>query len=126
MLVPTPRQMAAAAAVGRAVRNGSAPGTPGVLERIRLIPAMLADSFAGRFPMLSRTRLAVLLLGVLYIVSPIDLVPESALLLLGLTDDVLVAGWLAATTLDAAGEYAMWRKTAAVPVDATEVSRQPV
>jgi uncharacterized membrane protein YkvA (DUF1232 family) len=96
-----------------------------MLERIRLIPAMLADTFAGRFPMLSRTRLAMMLLGVLYIVSPIDLVPESALLLLGLTDDVLVAGWLAATTLDAAGEYAMWRKVEAYPVQSTVVDEQP-
>lgn len=97
-----------------------------MVERIRLIPAMLADSFAGRFPMLSRTRLAVLLLGVLYIVSPIDVVPESALMLLGLTDDVLVAGWLAATTLDAAGDYAMWRKAKAYPVQSTVVAeRQP-
>jgi uncharacterized membrane protein YkvA (DUF1232 family) len=95
-----------------------------MFERIRLIPAMLADALAGRFPMLRRTRLAVMLLGVLYIVSPIDFVPESALLLLGLTDDVLVAGWLAASTLDAAGEYAMWRKAAAVPVSSTEVVQQ--
>ena len=124
--MPTGRQVAAAAAVGRAVRSGSAPGTPSLVERVRLLPAMLADSFAGRFPALSRTRLAMLVLGVLYVVSPIDLVPESALLLLGLTDDVLVGGWVVATTLDAAGEYATWRKVVPYPVDATEVSRQPV
>jgi len=123
--VPTPRQLAAAAAVGRAVRSGTDPGTPGMLERVKLIPAMLADTLTGRFPLLSRSRLAVMLLGVLYIVSPVDLVPESALLLLGLTDDVLVAGWLAATTLDAAGEYATWRTVQASQGRAIPAGRVP-
>lgn len=122
--MPTARQVAAAAAVGRAVRAGSQPGTASVSERIRLVPAMLADSLAGRFPALSRTRLAMLLLGVLYIVSPVDLVPESALLLLGLTDDVLVAGWVVATTVDAAGEYAMWRRAVTYPAPSSVVAQQ--
>lgn len=120
--MPTPRQVATAAAVGRAVRSGSAPGTASLAERVRLMPAMLADALAGRFPALSRTRLAMLLLGIVYILSPIDLVPESALLLLGLTDDLLVGGWVVATTLDAAGEYATWRKAVPYPVQAQTIS----
>ncbi len=110
--MPTTRQLAAAAAVGRAVRAGSQQGTPSLPERIRVVPAMLRDALAGRFPALSRPRVLMLLLGVLYIVSPIDLLPESALLLLGLSDDVLIAGWVVAGTLDAAGEYALWRRYA--------------
>ena len=118
--MPTGRQVAAAAALGRAVRAGTKPGTPSLLERVRLLPAMLRDAAAGRFPMLSRSRLAVLLLGVLYVVSPVDLVPESALMLLGMTDDVLVAGWVVAALLDAAGDYATWRRV--VPTTAQESS----
>ena len=34
---------------------------------------------------MTRARLTLLLLGVLYVLSPVDLVPESALLLLGAT-----------------------------------------
>jgi uncharacterized membrane protein YkvA (DUF1232 family) len=120
--MPTARQVAAAAAVGRAVRSGSAPGTPSLADRIRLMPAMLADAFAGRFPALSRTRLAMLVLGIAYILSPVDLVPESALLLLGLTDDLLVGGWVVATALDAAGEYVTWRKVVPHAVDAQVTS----
>ena len=119
--MPTARQVAAAAAVGKAVRTGSQPGTPGLAERVRLIPAMIADSLAGRFPGLSRARLSMLVLGVLYVVSPVDLVPESALLLLGLTDDVLVAGWVVAAAIDAAGDYALWRRAVPYPVRAVAV-----
>jgi uncharacterized membrane protein YkvA (DUF1232 family) len=119
--MPTARQVAAAAALGRAVRSGSQPGTPGFAERIRLLPAMLRDTAAGRFPGLSKARLAVMLLGILYIVSPVDLLPESALFLLGMTDDVLVAGWVVSAALDAAGEYALWRRL----VPATATTAQP-
>lgn len=122
--MPTARQVAAVTAMGRAVRAGSQPGTPTLLERVRLLPAMLADSLAGRFPALSRLRLGMLLLGVLYVVSPVDLVPESALLLLGLTDDVLVAGWVVATALDAAGEYATWRRTVPYPTTVVDENRE--
>lgn len=115
--MPTARQAAAAAAVGRAWRAGSEPGTPSLAERVRLLPSMIADAWAGRFPALSRSRLALMLLGVLYVLSPVDLLPESALLLFGLTDDLLVTGWVVATTLDKAGEYAMWRRVVPDPVD---------
>ncbi len=113
--MPTTRQVAAAAAVGRAVRSGSQPGTPGLGERVRLLPAMMSDSLAGRFPGLSRARLVLMLLGVLYVLSPVDLVPESVMLLLGLTDDVLVAGWVVAAAIDAAGDYALWRRAVPYP-----------
>jgi uncharacterized membrane protein YkvA (DUF1232 family) len=106
----TARQVAAAAAVGRAVREGTRPGTPGLVERIRLMPSMVKDAAAGRYPGLAKGRLALLALGVLYIISPMDLVPESFMLLLGVTDDVLVAGWVVAGMLEAAGDYAAWRR----------------
>jgi uncharacterized membrane protein YkvA (DUF1232 family) len=115
--MPTARQVAAASAVGRAVRSGSQPGTPGLGERVRLLPAMVSDSLTGRFPGLTRARLVLMLLGVLYVLSPVDLVPESVMLLLGLTDDVLVAGWVVAAAIDAAGDYALWRRAVPYPVE---------
>jgi hypothetical protein len=69
----------------------------------------------GRSPPLLRSD------APLYIVSPVDLLPESALFLLGMTDDVLVAGWVVSAALDAAGEYALWRRL----VPATATTAQP-
>jgi uncharacterized membrane protein YkvA (DUF1232 family) len=122
--MPTPRQVAVAAAAARAVKAGTAAGTPSMGERLRLVPAMVVDALAGRFPALTRSRMAMLLLGVLYVVSPVDLLPESVMLLFGLTDDVLVAGWVVASTLDAAGEYAMWRRAVPYPVRSTVLADQ--
>jgi uncharacterized membrane protein YkvA (DUF1232 family) len=120
--MPTPRQVAAVTAVGRAVRSGSKPGTPGLVERARLLPSMVRDAAAGRYPALGKGRLTVLALGVLYVLSPFDLMPESLMLLFGMTDDVLIAGWVVAGLLDAAGDYAAWRQV--VPTTATHVSSE--
>jgi uncharacterized membrane protein YkvA (DUF1232 family) len=120
--MPTPRQVAAAAALGRAVRSGTRPGTPGLAERVRLLPAMVKDAAAGRYPALSKGRLALLAVGVAYILSPVDLMPESLMMLFGMTDDVLVASWVVAGLLDASGEYALWKR--AVPTTATHVSSE--
>jgi uncharacterized membrane protein YkvA (DUF1232 family) len=78
---------------------------------------MVRDAAQGRYPALSRARLAALAVGVLYVLSPVDLMPESLMLLFGLTDDVLIAGWVVAGLLEAAGDYALWRSV--VPTTAT-------
>lgn len=50
----------------------------------------------GRIP---RSDLAIILIAVLYILSPIDFVPELVTGPLGLTDDVAAAGVLGVTLL---------------------------
>ncbi len=120
--MPTARQVAAAAAVGRALREGTGAGTPSMAERIRLMPSMIKDAAAGRYPGLSKARLAALAFGVLYILSPLDLVPESLMLLVGMTDDVLVAGWVVAGLLNASGDYALWRSV--VPATVVQASSE--
>lgn len=49
--------------------------------------SMMADLRAGRFSALPMTDLAMLAVGVLYLISPIDFLPEVALGPLGLLDD---------------------------------------
>jgi uncharacterized membrane protein YkvA (DUF1232 family) len=83
---------------------------------------MVKDAAAGRYPALSKGRLALLAVGVAYILSPVDLMPESLMMLFGMTDDVLVASWVVAGLLDASGEYALWKR--AVPTTATHVSSE--
>jgi uncharacterized membrane protein YkvA (DUF1232 family) len=59
----------------------------------------------------------------IYIVSPIDLVPEALLTIPGLADDAVVAGWLIAAVLGATGAYAGWRDGR---IDPTSDGRAPV
>jgi uncharacterized membrane protein YkvA (DUF1232 family) len=52
-------------------------------------------------PKLERTDLAIVIIALLYILSPFDLVPEIVAGPLGLTDDLAAAGVLAVTLLRA-------------------------
>src|SRR5258706_13638936 len=69
------------------------PGTPGLGKRLAAIPRMVKATFKGEYD--GRTRLAMLAAAGVYIVSPIDAVPELFLLVLGVVDDLAVATYFA-------------------------------
>src|SRR2546430_13996104 len=65
-------------------------GGPSLGRRLAAIPRMLGASLTGRYD--GKARLAAMTLAGVYIVSPIDFVPEAFLLWFGLIDDAAVAG----------------------------------
>ena len=65
---------------------------------MRALPAMLGAVASGRWRGASRWQLAGYLAALLYVVSPVDVVPELLLGPFGLADDVAVAA-LAVTGL---------------------------
>jgi uncharacterized membrane protein YkvA (DUF1232 family) len=69
---------------------------------------MLRLGLSGRYPHLDRGRLLLLLAGVLYVLSPVDLVPEILVPLLGLGDDALVVAWLVGTVLADTDAFLQW------------------
>jgi uncharacterized membrane protein YkvA (DUF1232 family) len=72
---------------------------------------MVGDALAGRYAALGRLRLALLTLALVYIVSPVDLVPEAIVPLLGFVDDGVVALWLAGAFLAETDRYLAWERT---------------
>lgn len=98
-----------ALAMWRVVHESTRQGTPGLLPRARAIPRMLRDGMRGDYPHLSRGKVGMLALGVVYILSPIDLVPEF-LALIGVADDFGVLLWLLATLLGESGRYLDWQR----------------
>jgi uncharacterized membrane protein YkvA (DUF1232 family) len=71
---------------------------------------MVGDALAGRYAALGRGRLALLGLALAYLVSPIDLVPEAFVPLLGLADDGVVALWLAGAFLAETDRFLAWER----------------
>jgi uncharacterized membrane protein YkvA (DUF1232 family) len=71
---------------------------------------MVGDALAGRYAALGRGRLALLGLALAYLVSPIDLVPEAFVPLLGLADDGVVALWLAGAFLVETDRFLAWER----------------
>ncbi|WP_337061150.1 YkvA family protein [Kineococcus sp. G2] len=110
------RRRAALAVLWRTLRSGTAPGTPGVAERARSLPALVSDTVGGRYRGPGRARLAGAALGLAYLVSPADAVPEAVLPLLGLLDDAAVAAWVAGALLSATEDYADWRSRRSAPL----------
>ena len=105
------RRVTAARALLEAVRGSRAPGAPSVGERLQALPRLLGATLNGRYPGMSRSRLGMLVLGLLYLVSPVDLMPEAVLLVFGLGDDALVAAWLAGTVLSETDAFLGWERS---------------
>jgi uncharacterized membrane protein YkvA (DUF1232 family) len=103
--------MAAFTALWRAVAHGRRAGSPDLGERLHAVPRMVGDALAGRYAALGRGRLALLSLALAYLVSPIDLVPEAIVPLIGLADDGVVALWLAGAFLAETDRFLTWERS---------------
>ena len=98
------RRQAALMALARAFK----PGTPGLGQRLVALPRMIKASLTGQYD--GGARLFAMAAAGLYIVSPIDLVPEAFLFVFGLIDDVVVAGWLAGALLAETERFLEWER----------------
>lgn len=111
------RRVSAARALWSALSGTRRPGAPGVGRRLAALPRMLSAALGGRYPDLSRGRVALMAAAVLYLLSPVDLVPELVFLVVGLVDDALVVSWLAGTVLAETDRFLAWedRRDRVVP-----------
>jgi uncharacterized membrane protein YkvA (DUF1232 family) len=112
------RRVAAFTALWRAVAQSRRPGAPGMPERLGALPRMLGGAVTGRYPALSRGRLALIATALAYLVSPVDLLPEAFLPLVGLADDGLIALWLGGAFLVETERFLTWERQQPTVVDA--------
>ena len=103
------------AAMSAAAAAAMSEGPWGLGQRVASVPALVRDTFSGRYDGLGRGRLALIVVALLYIVSPVDLVPEAFLTIPGLVDDAALAGWVIATFLGATTAYRAWAAGALEP-----------
>jgi uncharacterized membrane protein YkvA (DUF1232 family) len=75
-----------------------------VFQRARALPRLLRAARRGEYPGLPTSRMALWGLAVVYLVSPIDVLPEL-LPILGVADDAGVAVWLLTSVSTATGLY---------------------
>lgn len=80
-------------------------GPNGFFSRLGAVPHLLRDTFNGSYSGLGKGRLAAMSLALLYLISPVDLLPEAILTIPGLLDDAAVAVWLVAGLVSAADDY---------------------
>lgn len=76
----------------------------GPLRRFAAIPAMISSAWNRSDRGVSRPQTVLWLAAVVYLVSPIDLIPEL-LPVIGVADDIGLAAWLLGSLYAEAGNY---------------------
>lgn len=102
------RRTTALRALWTALRAANRPGAHGVRDLLAAVPRMLRLGLTGRYPFLDKGRLALVLLGLVYVISPVDLIPELFVPLLGLGDDAVVATWMVGALVAEAAAFLEW------------------
>lgn len=97
-----------------------------IIERLRNIPKweslvlnicnlcdLLSDYFDGNYPNLPLATIVAIVGGLLYVVLPIDALPD-VLPLIGWVDDAAVLAFVVTTERNDVSEYLDWRKSQAI------------
>ncbi|WP_213453567.1 YkvA family protein [Rhizomonospora bruguierae] len=110
----TIRRTAAFTALGRALTAGARGGPP-LGRRLAALPRMIRATMRGQYD--GGRRLALMAAGLAYVASPIDLIPEGLLLLVGLADDAVMVAWLAGAVLSETERFLEWERRGATVID---------
>jgi uncharacterized membrane protein YkvA (DUF1232 family) len=92
----------------RRIAAGEPEPVGSIIDRARALPRLLRAGKQG-YDGLPKRRLALWGFALLYLVSPIDILPE-VLPIIGVTDDAGVAVWLLTSVSAASGLYLRWER----------------
>ncbi|WP_434442532.1 YkvA family protein [Lentzea sp. E54] len=91
----------------RAQRGPGPVGNP--IQRAKALPRLWKAWRGGGYPDLPRSQVLLWVVSLVYLVSPIDVLPEF-LPVIGVTDDAGVLVWLLSSLSIASGSYLRWEK----------------
>lgn len=97
-----------AATVFAVARASGEPGTPGLVERAQCVPRLVRATLDRSYTGVTPGRLALVAASAAYVASPVDLVPESVLPIIGLADDALVLRWALRTFVEETDRFLVW------------------
>jgi uncharacterized membrane protein YkvA (DUF1232 family) len=106
-MAKTLRRTAAFTALGRALLSG-ARGGPSLGARLAALPRMIRATLRKEYD--GGLRVALMAAATAYVLSPVDVVPEAFLLVLGLADDAVMVAWLAGSILSETGRFLEWER----------------
>jgi len=110
---------AAFTALAKALMAGSR-GGPSIGKRVAALPRMLKATAKGEYD--GGLRVALMTAATLYVVSPIDAMPELLLPLIGLADDAVMITWLAGSVLSETERFLEWERARAAVLPGSVVS----
>jgi uncharacterized membrane protein YkvA (DUF1232 family) len=126
----TPRKRAtrtaAFAVLWRVLRESRRPGDPTLGERFAALPRLGRATLEGRYDGLGLGRVLALMIATLYVLSPVDLMPEVLLPLIGGADDLAVLAWLTGALIGEADRFLDWEDERPKPYTTDVVSGEVV
>jgi uncharacterized membrane protein YkvA (DUF1232 family) len=84
-------------------------GPAGLFEKLRLLGMILRDYWDGAYRKMPWKAIAAVVAGVVYVLSPVDLVPDF-LIPVGWTDDLLVIAMTWGLVKRELRDYCAWKK----------------
>ena len=112
----TLKRTAAFTALGRALFTGVR-GGPGLGKRLAALPRMMKATASGEYD--GGVRVALITAATIYVVSPLDFVPEAFLMVFGLADDAIMVAWLAGAVLSETERFLAWEARQGVVIPGT-------
>ncbi|WP_127499638.1 YkvA family protein [Actinoplanes solisilvae] len=106
-MAKTLKRTAAFTALAKALMAG-ARGGPSLGTRIAAVPRMMKATVRGQYD--GGMRVAMMAAATAYVLSPIDVIPEAFLLVVGLVDDAVAVAWLAGSILAETERFLDWER----------------
>ena len=97
-----------AATLASLVRATTRPGAPSTSERAHAVPRLVRATLDGTYAGTTLKRLGLVAAAVAYVASPVDLLPEALLPLLGAADDAVVITWAIKAFLEETDRFIAW------------------
>ncbi|WP_446664207.1 YkvA family protein [Flexivirga sp. B27] len=96
--------------ISDALQEAADPGGPAITARIACLPRMTKAVARGDYDEVTAGHLALLAAAAAYVVSPVDLLPEALVGVIGLADDAVVLAWLAKTLTTDTDRFLEWER----------------
>ncbi len=93
-----------------AARIAVRPGGPSLATRIAALPRLVRATVRGEYHGTTFGRLALMAAGAGYVLSPVDLLPEVFLGVVGLLDDAVVLSWVVAALVTDTESFLEWEQ----------------
>lgn len=114
-------KLAGLKAMAVAVAAASTPGGPSPAQRLSALPRLARSVAEGKYHGAGAGQLAMLTAAAAYVASPVDLLPEALLGVVGLADDAVVITWFAGTLVRLTDDFLDWERRTGVTVTSERV-----
>lgn len=108
--------------ISAALQDAAEPGGPAIAVRLACLPRLTRAVARGEYTAVGPGHLALLAAAAAYVVSPVDLLPEALVGVVGLADDAVVLAWLARTLAHDTDRFLEWEQRRATTIKGERLS----